>query len=76
MASEASCCLVAIHNFIQNQDPMDINNIADPMDPELGARAGELVEGVPRAAEKDRVNRRRDQIVQQMWDQYVAYHEM
>jgi hypothetical protein len=55
---------------------MDINNIADPMDPELGARAGELVEGVPRAAEKDRVNFRRDQIVQQMWDQYVAYHEM
>ena len=45
--------LVAIHNFIQDQDPMDINDIADPMDPEPGARAGELAEGVPRAAEKD-----------------------
>ena len=68
--------LVAIHNFIQDQDPMDINDIADPMDPELGARAGELAEGVPRAAEKDRVNCRRDQIAQQMWDQYVAYRGM
>jgi hypothetical protein len=55
---------------------MDINDIADPMDPEPGARAGELAEGVPRAAEKDWVNRRRDQIAQQMWDQYVAYRGM
>jgi hypothetical protein len=29
--------LAAIHNFIQDCNPMDINDIADPMDPELGA---------------------------------------
>jgi hypothetical protein len=68
--------LAAIHNFIRDRDPTDINDIADPMDPKPGARAGELAEGVPRAAEKDRVNRRRDQIAQQMWDQYVAYRGM
>ena len=55
---------------------MDINDIADPMDPEPGAWAGELAEGVPRAAEGDWVNCRQDQIVQQMWDQYIAYHGM
>jgi hypothetical protein len=45
--------LAAIHNFIQDQDPTDIDNIMDPMDPEPGAQAGELAHGVPGAAEMD-----------------------
>ena len=68
--------LTAIHNFIRDQDPMDIDNIMDPMDPEPGAQAGELAHGVPRAAERDQATRRQDQIVKEMWDQYVAYHGM
>jgi hypothetical protein len=68
--------LAAIHNFIRDQDPMDIEDIMDPMDPEPGARAGELAQGVPRAAERDRANQRRDRIAKEMWDQYVAYRRM
>jgi len=37
--------LAAIHNFIWDWDLMDIDDI---MDPEPGARAGELAQGVPR----------------------------
>jgi hypothetical protein len=68
--------LAAIHNFIRDRDPMDIEDIMDPVDPEPGAQAGELAQGVPRAAEKDRKNQRRDRIAKEMWDQYVAYCEM
>ena len=68
--------LTAIHNFIWDQDPMDIDNIMDPMDPEPGARAGELAHGVPRAAKRDQATQKRDQIVKEMWDQYVAHHGM
>jgi hypothetical protein len=68
--------LAAIHNFIRDQDPTDIDDITDPMDPEPGTRAGELAHGVPRAAERDRATRRRDQIAKEMWDQYVAYRGM
>ena len=63
--------LVEIHNFIQDPDLMDIDNIMDLMDPEPGAQAGELAQGVPRVAERDCANQRQDQI---MWDQYVTYH--
>ena len=43
--------LAVIHNFIGDQDPMD---------PEPGARAGELAQGVPRVAERDQANQRQD----------------
>ena len=55
---------------------MDIDDIMDPVDPEPGARAGELAQGVPRAAEKDQENQRQDWIAKEMWDQYVAYCKM
>jgi hypothetical protein len=55
---------------------MDINDIVDPMDPKPGTQMGELAEGVPRAAERDRVKERRDIIAQEMWDQYCAYHRI
>jgi hypothetical protein len=71
-----SAALAEIHNFIQDQDPMDIDDIMDPMDPEPSARAGELAQGVPRAAERDRANQRQDQIAKEMWHQYVAYCRM
>jgi hypothetical protein len=66
--------LAAIHNFIRNYDPNDINDIADPVDPEPGTRVEELAQGIPSAAERDRANQRRDRIAQEMWTQYVAYH--
>ena len=65
--------LAAIHNFIQQQDLTDIDDIMDPVDLEPGIRAGELAQGVSRAAEKDWANQRWDWIAKEMWDQYVAY---
>jgi hypothetical protein len=65
--------LAAIHNFIRDQDPLDIEDDEDPIDPDPGARTGELAQGLPRAAERERTNSRRDNIAQQMWVQYRAY---
>ena len=65
--------LAAIHNFIRDCDPTDIDDIVDPIDLEPGERVGELAQGVPRAAERDRANQRRDRIAKEMWDQYVTY---
>lgn len=64
--------LAAIHNFIRNHDPIDINDIMDPVDFEPGVRMEELAQGVPGAAERDHANERRDAIAQNMWDEYCA----
>jgi hypothetical protein len=68
--------LAAVHNFIRDRDPTDIDDIADPIDPDPGARVGELSQGLPRGAERDRANRRRDVIAEDMWNQYMAYRGM
>ena len=65
--------LAAIHNFIQDQDLLDIEGDEDPIDPDPGAHTGELVQGLLRAAERERTNSRQDHIAQQMWVQYWAY---
>ena len=65
--------LAAIHNFIRDQDPLDIEGNEDPIDPDPGARTGELAQGLLRAAKRERANSRRDNIAQQMWVQYQAY---
>jgi hypothetical protein len=67
--------LAAIHNFIRDHDPQDIDDVEELADPDPGARTGELADGITRAAERERANRRRDDIAQQMWAQYQAYHE-
>ena len=67
--------LVAIHNFIWNHDPQDIDDVEVLADLDPGARTGELADGITRAAEREWANRRRDDIAQQMWVQYQAYHE-
>ena len=63
--SRLPAALTAIHNFIWDSNPDDIDDIADPVDLEPGAQVGELGQGVPR-----------DNIVQEMWDQYLAYQGM
>jgi hypothetical protein len=65
--------LAAIHDFIRDQDPLDIKDNEDPIDPNSGGRTGELAQGLPRAAKREYTNSRRDNFAQQMWVQYQAY---
>jgi hypothetical protein len=65
--------LAAIHNFIRDHDPLDIEADDGLFDPDPGAHTGELADGLPRAAERERANNRRDDIARQMWAQYQAY---
>ena len=72
--------LAALHNFIRKHDPDDIadfSNVEDPqpgmcVEPLAAAGAGQLAEGVPQAAEKQRANERRGKIAREMWTQYQA----
>jgi hypothetical protein len=63
----------AIHNFIRDHDPLDIETDDELFDLDPGACTGELADGLPRAAERGCANSRREDIAQQMWAQYQAY---
>ena len=67
--------LAAILNIIWNHDPQYIDDVEVLADPDPGARTVELADGITRAAEREWANRRRDDIAQQMWVQYQAYHK-
>lgn len=69
--------LAALHNFIRIHDPGEIDDMlpSDDNDNDItnGIRAnvsGELATELPRRAERDRANERRDNIAQAMWTQY------
>ncbi|CDO78092.1 hypothetical protein BN946_scf184729.g1 [Trametes cinnabarina] len=63
--------LCAIHNFIRIHDGDEINNFAtDFYDPSPGERNGELGDGAASVAERERAARIRDQIAEEMWQDY------
>jgi len=73
--------LAALHNVIRKYDPEEINRCIgeldvleydlDELDPELQDDAeGELAKGPPKRAEKKNVEKRRDEMANQMWIQY------
>jgi hypothetical protein len=69
--------LAALHNFIRQYDPDDIDLDADDppnfqmdSDPEF---TGELGEGPATSSERARANERRDGIAAAMWEQYQDY---
>jgi hypothetical protein len=70
--------LCAIHNIILKHDPDDMKTYEhdDEGDPQPGERSssnsdfGELAEGPARDQEKTRASAKRDQIAQDMWDDY------
>jgi hypothetical protein len=71
--------LTAVHNFIWQYDPKDIDDFDAIEDPQPGTRAegqaaeeGQLAEGLPGAAERQQANQRQDRIAQEMWAQYQA----
>jgi hypothetical protein len=65
--------LAAIHNFIRDLDPTDLNDFQEAEDVQPGWRSGDLAEGIPRRAERERANNRRDAIAKAMWAQYQQH---
>jgi hypothetical protein len=68
--------LAAIHNFIRDLDPADLNEFADVEDTQPGWHSGDLAGGIPPNAERQRANTRRDQIAEDMWQQYQQHLAM
>ena len=71
--------LAALHNFIMDTDPYDIDhylsgNLEVDLDPNPGVVAenefGQLANRAVSRAEKERAMRKRDQIAQAMWNDY------
>ena len=65
--------LTAIHNFIHDIDPIDINNFTEAEDMQPGWCSGDLADALPRRAERERANNRHDDIANAMWDQYQQH---
>jgi ATP:corrinoid adenosyltransferase len=65
--------LSGIHNFIREYDPDEISDFIRETqfdDFQLGGRNGELAQGPPTIAARERARVRRDAIAQEMWEQY------
>lgn len=66
--------LAAVHNFIRLHDTDEISNFdLDIMDPNPGARHGELARGPARRIKKDRAELVRNEIASAMWDNYQTF---
>jgi hypothetical protein len=74
LQARVPAALAAIHNFIREHDLLDFDD-ENILDPDPGARVGELADGLPRAAERERANDRRGDIAQWMWAQYQLYQD-
>jgi len=64
--------LSAIHNFIRDLNPTDLNDFKDAEDVQPGWHS-DLADGLPQRAERQRVNDRCDNIASEMWEQYQQY---
>ena len=65
--------LAAIHNYILEKDPIEIADMLPPADDNIIDRiedSGRLAMEYPRRAEKEDANVRRDQIAEDMWNDY------
>ena len=65
--------LAAIHNYILEKDPVEIDDMLPPSDDDIVARVedtGRLATEYPRRAERERATVRRDQIAEFMWVDY------
>jgi hypothetical protein len=68
--------LAALHNFIRDADPSEINefvaefNEEPDLQPGEQPSTGELADGIPRAAERRRADARQREIADAMWGDY------
>ena len=54
-------------------DTFDLNDFQEAVDIELGWYSGDLADGVPWEAERDRANNRCEEIAEVMWVQYQGH---
>jgi hypothetical protein len=47
--------LAAVHNFICDLDPNDLNNFREAEDVQPGWRSGDLAEGIPHRSEREQI---------------------
>ena len=62
--------LAAIHNFIHDLDPIDLNDFQEVEDAQPGWKSGDLAEGLTQNAEMQRANSSHDHIAEEMWQRY------
>ena len=67
----------AMHNFILDHDPEELDKVSEAPDPNPGNLPAErdfgtLARGPPNAAEKACAKAKHNQIAQEMWDSYQA----
>jgi hypothetical protein len=72
------CALAAVHNFIMDHDEEDIEDFADILEsmtdsPTSLDELGELADGSADRRERRRATTFRDEVAQQMWDDYQVY---
>ena len=65
--------LAAFHNFICDLDPTDLNDFQEAEDAQPGWCSGNLAEGIPQNATRQRVNSRCNHIAEDMWQQYQQH---
>ena len=69
--------LCALHNFIRHSDPTEVDDYPDPTDfasdHANGAGIEDLATWAINAAECDQMSLKREQILQVMWDSYIAW---
>jgi hypothetical protein len=81
--SRIPAALAALHNFIRQYDPKEINMYRDPtadfdleaLEMAATASVGELGTGPASVAERNDANARWDRIARDMWAQYSTYLE-
>ena len=61
---------MALHNFICDLNPFDLNHFQEAVEIEPGLRSGDLADGVAQWAGRDRANNRCKEIAKAMWVQY------
>ena len=64
--------LMAIHKFICDHDPIDLNNLTEVEDMEPGWHSGHLADELPCHAER-RAKDRHNDIADAMWVQYQQH---
>ena len=64
---------LAIHNFIRDINPIDVNNFTEAEDMQPGWCSGDLADALPHCPERERANNRHDDIANAMWDQYQQH---
>ena len=65
--------LAAIHNFIRDINPIDVNDFTEAEDMQPGWCSGDLADALLHCAERERANNRHDDIANAMWDQYQQH---